>query len=351
MIGYASAVRWSGWVLLLLPVVSMAADGVHDTTPEPMLPAITLPVQQVTASVPTVVQPVNVGKSIVDPAVNAVTTGFNTLAVAGQSAAVQDKFSFGDAPDSLLFTKDQIATMKSVLRTHESGVVPTTEAVSEVVELAETPVIDEPSSYPVFYLASIVYHDANDWTIWVAKDGSAAPASAAALTATPTLVSVPAVKGKPINSTPVPAEIAPASSLLRITPKANTGELKVVRVSANQADFVWKPTYMAVIKQRVAEQKFAPVDFIKHRVVSTANVKYDAPTDSVYFTLRQNQSFSAAYFNGFEGKLAPKALAPLGAAAEESTLSSAGDTVKKRIDASVSTLDSLLAAQQMNKNK
>ncbi len=175
-----------------------------------------------------------------------------------------EQFSYGDAPYSLMFTPNQVNAMKQALRTFESfrpGDETGELIVTEALPIEEAPKIQEPATYPVYQLSSIVYRAANDWGVWI--NGS------------------------------------------RITPRSNDGEVKVVRVTPERVWFSWSPNYLPAIAQRQKNKQLAETDSMSHRLVKGSEAHIDPQTASIGFSLRPNQSFSAGHFAIFEGKVSP----------------------------------------------
>ena len=187
-------------------------------------------------------------------------------------------YSFGNAPMSLLFTPVQIDMMRSVLAHAEANrkAKPTDIEVTPemafpgLLELTGPKIAEEPAIYPSFYLASIFYRSAKDWTVW-------------------------------LNG-------------LRITPQTNSGEVEVVAIAPDRARFRWKPVYFEAISRRIDESRLSLIDKVKHKLTARDTVVIDRSQGAVLFELRPNQSFSAAHMNTFEGKRAAEAPPVLDAA-------------------------------------
>jgi hypothetical protein len=187
---------------------------------------------------------------------------------AANEFATRDGFSFGDAPYSILFTADQIAAMKQALITYETGRRNKTPVTVDIVveEVAAAPT-NEPASYPVFNLSSIVYRTAGDWTVWIGGQ--------------------------------------------RITPNSNEGTLRVVRIGPGIAQFSWKPAFADSYRQRYEMSMFAATDSVKHKMTRPNTAMFDEENNQVFFTLKPNQSFSPGYMATFEGRVPPPTLSPL----------------------------------------
>lgn len=188
-----------------------------------------------------------------------------TNAAAPLYDASGQEFSYGTSDLSLLFTPTQISRMKTVLSIYETARRNRTETPIEVVEElgpvdVPTAVIAEPDKYPVFTLKSIAYRDARDWTVWVGD--------------------------------------------LRITPRKNDQEVRVLAVSPNTAQLLWKPAYSEALQQRSNRKLFADSSKVRHKLTRPNTAVMDAAAGQVSFTLRPNQSFVPGYMATFEGKVA-----------------------------------------------
>ena len=178
--------------------------------------------------------------------------------------------SLGGSTLTIFFTPEQWEAMRQTLTSYEENV---THASHEQVQdntplnLIAPPQIVEPDSYPVFYLSSIVYHNASDWSVWVSGH--------------------------------------------KITSLKNPTDIKVVNITATAVTFSWSPTYGDALAHRHSEKLFAPTDPVKHKLTTTPAFSYDVPKNMVVFTLRPNQSFVAGYMNTFEGYVASPALQKL----------------------------------------
>jgi hypothetical protein len=259
-----------------------------------------------------------------------------------ENAGLGGQFSFGDAPDSLLFSTQQIEEMRSVLRAFEGSNTGAADGTALVVEVTTPQALQEPSLYPVFYLSSIVYRHADDWTIWIATDAQSTMATASSIVIDPSAT----VANAPLVA-PVTAGIA--NRLIRITPKTNNGELRALRVSAHRVDFSWAPPYMPAMKQRVENKKFASVGSLKHRLIGGNNPVYDDESESIRFSLNANQSFSAAFFNCFDGRVAPMALLPLSPPNGSAMPSSGSNSAAIGGTSPRADIDGILAAEQAKK--
>jgi hypothetical protein len=180
--------------------------------------------------------------------------------------APQRVFSYGTATTSLMLTPHQLKNMMIALSTFESVVPDEKNTMPEEPKLlipkpetVEAPKIEEPKTYPAFYLSSIAYRSAKDWTVWVNR--------------------------------------------IRINPKNNEGEVRVTRVTPDRVWFVWEPSYKPAFNQRIREKKFEPSDDLRHRVSKESGISYNEKTGVVSFSLRPNQTFAPAYYSSFEGKV------------------------------------------------
>lgn len=191
-------------------------------------------------------------------------------------------FSYGAFSSTLMFAPSRIEAMKRVLNDYEMKRRMGTAGDIEVVEEQAPPpvIVPEPDAYPVFTLGSIAYRARNDWTVWI--------------------------------------------SGLRITPKTNDQEIRVVAVGPDRARFMWKPNYIDSLKRRVAENKIVNTDAVKHKATRPNTALLDAQTGQVYFSLKPNQSFAPGYMATFEGKIAAPTLEKL----EPLTLQADGDLSK-----------------------
>lgn len=203
------------------------------------------------------------------------------------SPTEQERFSFGTFPFSLLFMPDQVTALQTVLKAVESQKTsPTTTAAGTATSeelapfLANPNVINEPSIYPVFYLSSVVYHDANDWVVWLANK--------------------------------------------RITPKNNNGELQVTSVTSQGVTFRWKPSYIGTLVRRKNEDKLTDATPVQNRLTVADSVTLNTVENAVSFSLKPNQSFSAAHLKTFEGKV--NASAPPALVANIPTIGEGGET-------------------------
>ncbi len=226
-----------------------------------------------------------------------------------------EAFSYGTSNLSLLFTPAQMNRMKTVLSIYEAARRNRSDTAIEVIEdagpieEAAPDFLKEPTSYPVFTLKSIAYRDARDWTVWIGD--------------------------------------------LRITPRTNTQEVRVIGVNRNLAQFLWKPEYHEALQQRANMKLFAPTVAVKHKMTSPNMAVLDAAAGQVTFTLRPNQSFSAGYMSTFEGKITSPNLPKIEGINEEEAMPTdastnpiaapaAGDTRATNPD----NLDALLKSQQ-----
>ncbi len=195
--------------------------------------------------------------SVTDAATEEVVTDTPTLPLA-------PVFSYGNVENSLLFTSVQIRNMKQSLKAYESirrDAMPLApeEEIFTMEAPVEVPTINEPTTYPVFFLSSIVYKNSSDWAVWI--NGS------------------------------------------RITPRTNKGEVRVMSVRPDRAWFSWSPEYLPAVIDRVAQKNFANSDAVKHRMSRKNTAAYDRQSNSIQFSLRPNQSFAPGYFEVFEGKI------------------------------------------------
>jgi hypothetical protein len=178
-------------------------------------------------------------------------------------------YSYGESDISILFLPDQVTKMKDAIQAWEGidravPVAPTfVGAEPEIIKQ----VIEEPETYPVFYLSSIVYHNAADWAVWV--------------------------------------------SGFKITPSKNETDVNIISVTKDMVTLSWKPKYGEAITRRVNEKLFSPIDTVKNKLSKAQNVRFDDTTGTIIFSLNQNQSFAVGYFSTFEGYMESPKLDPL----------------------------------------
>lgn len=181
-------------------------------------------------------------------------------AVADNAVSTPKTYSFGDSELSILFLPDQVSRMKEAIRTFEDT-GKDAEKPAPLPEVVAAPVapeiIEDPLSYPVFYLSTIVYKGAGDWSLWL--------------------------------------------SGYKITSQRNYTDVTVLNVTRDSATFLWKPSFMKAISKRQQEKRFAPTDSVKHKFVATQSVSLDSAANAIVFTLKPNQSFAPGYFKTFEG--------------------------------------------------
>lgn len=194
-----------------------------------------------------------------------------SVPVAAVAPALDDgsTYSYGTAQNSLLFLPQQIEAMKKALRAFEMIRPDQATGTLQVTEqrplLVAPPDLKEPSAYPVFYLSSIAYRAADDWTVWV-------------------------------NNT-------------RITPETNDGDLKVSKVTPDRVTFIWNPEYRPIFLERLRRGQLADITPVKHRLTDPPS--YGSNAAGINFTLKPNQSFVPGYYRTFEGKVEAPALKPL----------------------------------------
>ncbi|MFZ4125087.1 MAG: hypothetical protein ACOYJ2_03325 [Rickettsiales bacterium] len=169
--------------------------------------------------------------------------------------------SYGDFPQSLLFSGAEIDRMKRVLFAYESVKrVDTPAAITPEVEIPIA-VIEEPKQYPSFYLSSIVYRTPKDWLLWM--NGG------------------------------------------KYSPKKRPGEVTLLSISPRLALFSWKPEYIQQAKMRF-EEAMIDTTIPKHFKAAMSNVRYDEKREAFVFALAPNQSFVGAAFGIYEGKYASR---------------------------------------------
>lgn len=267
----------SNTALPVVPPAQLPPTAAAPSAPLPtvQLPSVTVPAMTAPAPISTATPaaPAASSAEAALPAVPASAAGaapVNPLAPSAAVAPAPPKvFSYGKSESSILFLPAQIDRMKTAIRTFESSTkvaapVPTFVAPQPEAIAAAPPKINEPSSYPVFYLASIAYHTPTDWSVWVSGH--------------------------------------------RITSYKNDTDLNVVRVSPESVTFSWSPEYLVAINQRYTQKLFAPRDAVKHRLLTGQEIKLDNTANTIIFTLRLNQSFAVGYFSMFEGYIAAPAM-------------------------------------------
>lgn len=218
-----------------------------------------------------------------------------------------EAFSYGTSDLSLLFTPSQVSRMKSVLSVYETARRNRTDTTIEVVEDigpedVEPVLVKEPASYPVFTLKSIAYSNARDWTVWIGD--------------------------------------------LRITPRKNEQEIRVLAVNRTMAQLLWKPPYREALQQRGNMKLFASTDAVKHKMTRPNTAVFDTAAGQVTFTLRPNQSFAPGYMATFEGKIPAPELPKMDSVEEESEALPATPAAGDTSAANPNNLDALLKAQQ-----
>lgn len=219
-------------------------------------------------------------------------------------------YSYGTANYSLLFTRNQINKMKSVLSIFEErrkrgettiNVVENPDEFADIVPAA----VPEPALYPVYTLKSIVFRNRADWTVWIGD--------------------------------------------LRITPRKNDQEVRVIAAGPGVAQFIWKPAYSQALQQRAAGPGFAKTDAVSHKETRPNTAVFDKENGQVSFTLRPNQTFAPAYMATFEGKIASPALPQMDD--DQSIAEMPEEPGVPKVDTSAANpvnLDALLKAQQQS---
>jgi hypothetical protein len=179
--------------------------------------------------------------------------------------------SMGPVRFSIFFSPMQMRALEQALGEYEgSAPIKSEEKTDLTVDLSQTPEVPkivEPDTYPVFYLSSIAYRAANDWSIWVSGH--------------------------------------------KITSQKNNTDLEVLSVSSSQASFAWKPDYAEVITKRKKKDLFASTTEIANKLSKPARFNFDDTAGVATFTLRPNQTFAPAYMNSFEGFVESPKLPPI----------------------------------------
>lgn len=127
-------------------------------------------------------------------------------------------------------------------------------------------------TYPQFFLSSLVYRTAGDWSAWlnnVKLSGSAA-------------------------QEPVDIPVSEFKSSQETTPER--APMKVVSIGKDAVTFEWHPVSMRRINETVG--KIAPEK-------ADARVAVDEVANTVRFTLRANQTFSSYSMSVVEGEVVP----------------------------------------------
>lgn len=181
-------------------------------------------------------------------------------------------FSYGTSNTSILFLPDHISRMKEAVADYErenrnasAATLVAPDATMDQTVQAPNP--DEPVSYPVFFLSSIVYNSPRDWSLWMGGE--------------------------------------------KITSDKNETEVEVISVKRDSATFRWKPAYASAIGHRQAMKAFAATDSVKNKLSASHPVSYDEQSGEITFTLRQNQSFAVGYFKLFEGYVSSPTMEPI----------------------------------------
>ena len=193
--------------------------------------------------------------AITDPATDLKVLPTSSTAAPVDASAIGFHTSMGDSKLSVFFTPTQIQLMRNALTIYESHPTEVKPVVADIK--IEKPKIIDPTTYPVFYLSSIVYHSDEDWSIWVSGH--------------------------------------------KITSQQNKTTLKVLSVSPESATFAWTPGFTQALSIRKSLKLFAPADALKDKMVKPNTIHYDEDKKLVTFTLRTNQSFVVGYFEIFEG--------------------------------------------------
>ncbi len=179
-------------------------------------------------------------------------------------------FSYGKSNLSILFLPSQVARLKEAIgafETENNSKPAIFAQPQEAVPAAQTVVVVEPPTYPVFFLSSIVYRAPNDWSIWMGGE--------------------------------------------KITSSKNETEVTVTEMRPDSVTFLWKPAYIDAIAQRNRAEAFAATDAVKNKLSTQQKISYDKASGAITFTLRQNQSFAVGYFKLFEGYIDSPTMQPI----------------------------------------
>lgn len=269
------------WILAAPLAYAAAPPAFPPSSPTPSVPATAAPVEPtaaITPLAPAAVDPMlppvaSAPAAATVAATPPASTAPDVAPVETSTAKPTAKTSLGAAPISIFLSPAKLQALEEALYEYESHpgaaakVDPALEAVFE-----SKPKVEEPETYPVFYLSSIAYRAADDWTIWVSGH--------------------------------------------KITSRKNTTDITVISVSPTQASFMWKPTYSEALTTRKRDNKFAPLDAVKNKLTRPSSYNYDEQTGVTTFTLRPNQSFVTAYMNTFEGYIESPKLTPLSTEAD-----------------------------------
>ncbi len=260
------------WIVGMLVLNALAAPAFAQAVPAPLpplsAPAVTLPGKPdapMDAAAMVAQQPPSMISSVL-PQKQEGTAGNEAP---NNAASVPNKvYSYGDSSLSILFLPNQIEHMKTALRVFEnSGREAHPNLTPTVTAPAAEAKIDEPTNYPVFYLASIAYDKPSDWSLWISGH--------------------------------------------KITSRHNDTDLEVIAVSPDSVTFGWTPTYNRAIARRQSTDAFAPVAPVKNKLAANQSITTDETTGRITFTLRANQAFAVGYFHVFEGYIATPKLDPL----------------------------------------
>lgn len=217
-----------------------------------------------------VMPPVTEGVPAANATENPPAVGAAAEAIPPDQAGVPPKeFSYGKSNLSILFLPSQMLRMKEAIRTYESTnkeEKPATFVAPEPIIKKVEAKINEPESYPVFYLASIAYEQPGDWSIWISGH--------------------------------------------KITSRKNETDVSILGVSREGVTFMWQPDYATAILRRKQDNAFAAIAPVKHKLAASQPLSINE-SGAVTFTLRPNQSFAVGYLSVFEGYVDSPKLQPI----------------------------------------
>lgn len=188
------------------------------------------------------------------------------------------KPSYGSWPYSIMYPSTEITNLKNILALYErKGFLvdvatpaqqPAAPSVEEIYQKLQEAPLPPNLVYPSFKLRSILYHNANDWSVWL------------------------------------------NNRLITHESNNSSQEITVVRITKDWAEFAWVPTnaelLSAILRIRLLPEGSRPptAETPQHRKVTYAATSegwLDKSTSVVHFILRPNQVFYSETFEVFEG--------------------------------------------------